>query len=557
MGFWALIHAGSQTLLYPRVWPWLGLLAGLLLPVGWLYRNRGGGLLLMALVSTSVAVLGLPFFATPTPPLWHLALAAFEFALGVTAATWGLRHITTLQEHWRDRLTRRSALARESRTDIRTVADTLPNARQAYDPLTYCHQADRLFIGLDPDGQPVYLDAADWRRSHVDIVGMTGSGKGVLAGVLLTQAVRQGEAVFVLDPKDDQYAPHVMAAAARAAGVPYYFIDLGADCAQWNPAAHKSAHELEELLVSGFGLAERGTDADFYRLNDRRAARECAEMMVHNRLSLPMGCAAFRNHPSARRASKFMEDLEEISSVATVATVDGLDLPQAIEDGAVVYVRGSLRHPRIMKLQRMLVLSMLQHCEHRPRDRARHVCLFLDEFRYLISASALEALASIRDKCAHVVLAHQTLGDLRQVTGDLDPAMVASSVTENCAIKFTYRVSDPDTALWLARMSGQILTDSETRSLETDAVLAEREREVRSLHQTERYLVDTNMLHSLPERCAVCYGAGLAQFVFTSPIKVTRDKRDHTPSIMRKASPPVRPKRRPKSNPQQEALWKD
>ena len=119
-----------------------------------------------------------------------------------------------------------------------------------------------------------------------------------------------------------------------------------------------------------------------------------------------------------------------------------------------------------------------------------------------------------------MVIAHQTVNDLRNVPGDLDPEQVVSSVTENCGLKFSYRVNDPDTALWLARMSGNILVDDEVRSLEANTVLAERERDIRSLRQSERYLVDTNMLQSLPPRCAVNYGNGLARFVFTSPVPV-------------------------------------
>ncbi len=156
----------------------------------------------------------------------------------------------------------------------------------------------------------------------------------------------------------------------------------------------------------------------------------------------------------------------------------------------------------------------------RSHVAALQVCLLLDEFRYLVSAPVLEALASIRDKRAHLVLAHQTLNDLRNVPADLDPEQVVASVAENCALKFAYRVNDPDTALWLARMSGSIVTDEETRTLETGALLAERAQETRSVRESERFLVDSNMLLSLPPRCAVRYGDGLASFIFTSPMPV-------------------------------------
>ncbi len=518
MGFWELIGGLSDNRFYAWGWPWLGLPGGLFLVFGLLRAPRVLGLLLLMLSAGIVLVMLAPHAAGAGRPAWHVWLFAGEFLVGAVAAALAARGTTGLLERWRGRWMLRSPLARATRTDIRTVEDLLPKARELYDPRMHCGSPDRVFLGLDPDGSAVHVDQALWRSSHVDIVGMTGSGKGILAGVLLTQAVRQGEAVVVVDPKDDEYAPRVMARAAREAGVPFYSLDLMAEMAQWNPLRGKTADEIEELLVASLGLGERGTEADFYRLNDRRAAREFARLFDDE--PLPVLLETFRGEPAARKATKFIDDMEEIAATPSARAEEGLDVAGAIAEGAVIYVRGSMRHARILKLQKMFVLSVVQHCERRARDEARPVCLFLDEFRYLVSAPVLEALASIRDKRAHLVLAHQTVNDLRNVPGDLDPEQVVASVTENCGLKFSYRVNDPDTALWLARMSGNILVDDEVRSLGANAVLAERERDIRSLRQSERYLVDTNMLQSLPPRCAVSYGNGLARFVFTSPVPV-------------------------------------
>ena len=207
----------------------------------------------------------------------------------------------------------------------------------------------------------------------------------------------------------------------------------------------------------------------------------------------------------------------------------GINLAELIQAGAVIYVRGSMRSPSILKLQRIFVLSVMQHIEARDRESARHVCLFMDEFKYLISRPALEALGAIRDKRAHVIIAHQSLGDLRDGPADLDPEAVVASVNENCAIKISYAVKDPDTADWLARMSGQILVDDEIRQVKTNVGLAETRENGRSLRQAERPLIDTNMLQALPERCAVLYGAGLAQFFFSAPITVTKTTAAVTP----------------------------
>lgn len=518
MGFWGLVGGLSETLFYGWGWPWLGLPGGAFLVWGILRAPRASGLLWLMSSALIGLVLLAPHVAGTARPGWHVLLFIGEFLAGIAAAAYAARRTSGALERWRARWRRGSPLVRDARTDIRTVGELLPGACDAYDPLPFCRSDDRLFLGLDPDGGAVHVDQALWRRSHVDIVGMTGSGKGVLAGVLLAQAVRQGEAVVVVDPKDDEYAPRVMERAAREAGVPFHRLDLMAETAQWNPLQGKTADEVEELLVASLGLGERGTEADFYRLGDRRAARAFAQLRDDE--SLPVLLETFRTEPAARKAAKFLDDMEEISATPSVRAETGLDIGQAIAEGAVLYARGSLRHSRILRIQKMLVLSVIQHCERRERETARQVCLFLDEFRYLVSAPVLEALASIRDKRAHLMLAHQTVNDLRNVSADMDPAQVVASVTENCGLKFAYRVNDPDTALWLARMSGNILVDDETRELETNAVLAERERDVRRLHQAERPLVDTNMLQSLPPRCAVAYGHGLARFVFTSPVPV-------------------------------------
>lgn len=132
----------------------------------------------------------------------------------------------------------------------------------------------------------MYVAWDKWRKSHIQIVGTTGSGKGVTAGVVLAQAVANGEAIVIVDPKNDEFLPHVMYQAAQAAGVPYIFVDLLSDNPQWNPLYGKTAREIEELFSAGFSLGEKGTDADFYRLYDRRAARVLSTIMPMPRPTL-------------------------------------------------------------------------------------------------------------------------------------------------------------------------------------------------------------------------------------------------------------------------------
>lgn len=524
-------------------WPYCGLLAGFSFSFAWIFRkHRACGLFWGIGLLASLFQLGL-YYGLPIVTmdmfgqainvggehLWAYLIGSITSILFVWLI---IRYFSPAAEIIKQRLTKTTSLERNRKTDIRQIGVHLPNPQQRYDPRKYFKPDKGIFFGLNEYKRPVYVSWDKWLRSHIEIVGTTGSGKGVSAGVLLTQAIAKGEAVVVLDPKNDEYMPHVMLQAARAAGVPYVYIDLLSDKPQWNPLHGKNEREIAELFSAGFSLGEKGTDADFYRLDDRRAARVLASMLPTPRPTLAEAyrLLATQEPDTAESGKKFAFDLEELGMIPATNISNGINLADLIKAGAVIYVRGSMRNPSILKLQRIFVLSVIQHIEARNRESARHACLFMDEVKYLISRPVLEALGAIRDKRAHVIIAHQSLGDLRDGPADLDPETVVASVNENCALKVSYAVKDPDTADWLARMSGQILVDDEIRQVKTNVGLAETRENGRSLRQAERPLIDTNMLQALPERCAVLYGAGLAQFFFTAPMSVTKSSMAVTPA---------------------------
>lgn len=533
------------------VWPYLGFLIGICLSCAWVFRESGIWIIFFGLgVLAAIFEFGLYFGLPPIAvslvgsPIY---LPAKHFWINLVGVYWGTLTVIFMTLYFssplvtfKDWLTRLTDRERNRRTDVRTISRYFSRVQQ-YDPYRYFKPTKGIFFGLNEHKRPVYVPWDKWRKSHIELVGTTGSGKGVSAGVLLTQAIAQGEAVVILDPKNDEFLPHVMHQAARAAGVPYVFLDLLADSPQWNPLYGKSALEIEELFSAGFLLGEKGTDADFYRLDDRRAVRVLAAMLPTSRPTLAESyrMLATQEPATAESGKKFAFDLEELGMISATNTTQGIDLAGLIQAGAVIYVRGSLRNPSILKLQRIFVLSIMQHIEARNRDSARHVCLFMDEFKYLISRPALEALGAIRDKRAHVIIAHQSLGDLRDCPADLNPESVVASVNENCAIKISYAVKDPDTADWLARMSGQILVDDEIRQVKTSVGLVETRENGRSLRLAERPLIDTNMLQALPDRCAVLYGAGLAQFFFTAPIGVIKTATAVTPLRFEPSMPEV------------------
>ena len=449
-------------------------------------------------------------------------------------------------------LTKKTSSQRDGRTDVRDIATILPSRNTNYDPKKYFRRR-KVFIGLSESGIPRYISTGEWRSSHCDLIGTTGSGKGVAAGVLIAQSISQGEAVFVLDPKEDEFLPHLLGQEARENDRPFYFIDLTGDKPQWNPYEYKTANEIEELLSGAFGQVSQGGIDDFYRGKDRACSRLFAKEFA--RCPAPVNdvyLSLLKSHPDAvEEAAKFNDDMLEVAQSPVTNVVDGFDIGKSICEGAVVYVRGSMRSPKVLKLQKSFVLSVMQNCESRDREAARSVAIFLDEFKYLISRPALEALGAIRDKRAHIILAHQSLGDLKDCPKDIDPQSVLSSVNENCRLKLAYRVNDPDTADWLSRMSGTILIDDETRIFQSVPGLAEVKAPNRHLRQAERPLIDSNMLLSLPKSCAVLFGSELAKYVFISPVRVKKEDGYLCPTVFAKSTANISQDSRPVSGPEE------
>jgi MFS family permease len=462
-----------------------------------------------------------PRLGVHTLPTWHLMAFAIGAAVGFMVGFYLIRRFTPTIERAKKRLTLRTRLERNRRTDVRDIEAFVPKRQAEYDPRQYFKAGD-YFLGLDEDGKPVY-----WlgRLPHVQLVGTTGAGKGVALGMIAAQALLNGAGVLFIDPKDDEWAPTVIFDAAQRAGVSYRFVDLRPTApAQLNLFAGATAAEIEELFLAGFGLSDKGEPADFYRVADRQAGAMVAQVAAQ-RQDTPASLYAKVRSAIDEAAPYFSGLLAEMAHLPAVNGRGGYDLAELLESGGAVYVVGSMRNAKVLRMQRMLLVRLIQLAERRDRtaaERPRAVLAVLDELKTQISRPAMESLQAARDKGVSILMAHQAVADLRDCPADMDPNSVVGGVMENCALKLCYRVQDPDTAEWLAKKSGVIQVDDEVRSVKKSIALAESIGGERSIRQAERFLVDENMLQNLPNRVGVVYGLGLAKFVQTAPLKVEK-----------------------------------
>ena len=482
----------------------LGLMS-LLPPLAWWTLNWIAGVLGVA--------------PAPLHILWGWAAGV---AMGFGAVFVWLRWAVGLRERAGSKLTRRSALERNRRTDVREIGQFLPSEIDKFNPLDFVSDKRGLFVGLSEDQQPIYIDYETWKLSHVLLSGRTRSGKGVAAQILLSQAIARGEFVVILDPKLDAWMPHVFCAAAQRAGQPYHFLDLRpGQPPQVNMFSGCDEETVENMLIAAFSLAEKGEAADFYRLSDRKAAREAARFIAQGHTAAD--ALAMFGQNWLEQAKGFHAALEEMADLDAVnaSASNGIDIAQLGNTGGVLYVAGDMGNTRVIRMQRMLLVRLMMLAKRGTAERL--ITVFADEFKVHISRPFMTSLGAAAGWGMHCILAFQSLQDLADVPADLDKDSVRGAVMENCAIQLSYRIKDPETAEWLAAATGTILVDDEVRKIERNLALSETVSAERTVRMAERFLIDTNMLMNLPAGCGVLSGASaLPAFCYTSPVRAAK-----------------------------------
>jgi len=231
------------------------------------------------------------------------------------------------------RATRRGGKV-EGLADVRTVFDEAQETPQ-YNVEPYFRESKGLFIGLDADTQePVYIPWNDYRKTHMQVLGSTGFGKGVATCMFLAQSLRAGECVVVVDPKDDEFAPNVLNRIAQQCGAAFYLIDLRPEhplTLQPNPPQlnlfkHCTKTEMEEMIMTAFDMGEKGGDSDFYRLFDRKAARDVSARVIAQALATNSSpamrdlvkAAHQSDRINAEKGQKFLADLEELAELESL-----------------------------------------------------------------------------------------------------------------------------------------------------------------------------------------------------------------------------------------------
>lgn len=431
--------------------------------------------------------------------------------------------VSSVMRRWRN------LQVEEVESDIRNERARY-NAKDFEPPKHYDPKKEKIFMGLDIDNKPVYVPAKTWRSNNMQVVGPTGFGKGVMLGCLMDQAIRFGDALFYIDPKEDEWAPRLMLQAAQECNRPFIYISLRDNgYGYWSPFLGGPRRNAYTRMINIFGMVESGGDSDFYKI---------VEKMQLNRLIGPndsydletlygkikSGNKAQKNdRDKALKVEALLENWRQISSLNPGPEKKSFSIEQALLDGAIVYVQGDLQDDVVKTATKALIMEVIQEAMRLKAQRKHHLTLIVDEVSFLVSKQLRDALATNRSFNVNIVTAYQSVTDLEAPDDKtLDGKALAQSINVNSQLKLFYGGADYQTAEWVSQLSGTItkeVTAMEKTRIRTAG--AEEWEQGRTVKRLEEALIPLNVILTLPHRVSVFFQPGqLATPVFTAPAPV-------------------------------------
>lgn len=307
-------------------------------------------------------------------------------------------------------------------------------------------------------GTPFGIRRSD-RRSHMYVIGKTGTGKSTLLKTLILHDIAAGEGLALFDPHGD-LAQEVVSQipstrredliylnvpdrsciwhfnpfadipqekhALAAAGMVEVFKKLWPD--EWGP-------RLEHLLRNVvFTLLETGdaTFADIPRLLSNREYRGAMVKKVSNEMVREFWEKEFAGYSPAFRAVVTAPLLNKVGAFLTDPLLHSIlagarssfDLRRIMDEGNILVVnlaKGKLGEGPAALLGSLLVshlsLAAMERAD-RPQEERRDFYLYLDEFHTFATLTLATMLSELRKYRLNMILAHQYLSQLEPEVRD-------------------------------------------------------------------------------------------------------------------------------------------
>ena len=464
------------------------------------------------------------FFFTVVDSLKHLwtAPAAGLLAGLFLRIAWKRYYMPLRSRFWRQLRFKQSA---DSLSDIRKEKSRL-------EPQTFLpansYKNNQFCYGLGEDKKPIYISEDIWKVHNQKIIGPTQTGKGVLIGVQLDQSIRKNHCTIFVDPKGDKHAIHIMNQACKAAGRELIVLDFSSvsDALAWEPFLNGSTRERRARLHFAFGLKDTGSDADFYKANERKVIDSVWKKWNGTISNLESILSEGKNADHSKRTLSYLGEWLHLPAFNN--TGNNFSLDEFIESGGVLYVRSSLQDETVIKGTTVFLMDLAQSLMrlYTENRRPNHVFAVIDEVRFLMTDLLADSLATICGFDAHFAIAYQSVLDIRNLKDkNINAAAVEQSVNINCKQTICYMAADTETAEWISDQTGEI-QKSVTRmeGIEINELGGEVWEKRRVLNREAENYITPNVLRMMPERTGVLLlPSELAKILYTCWVPVTEN----------------------------------
>lgn len=451
---------------------------------------------------------------------WLLPLG---FAVGCTVRFTYQRWVAPEFSAWLRTIRNRTEL--DELSDVRKTIGALQP--KEFDPRQY-YRDGVMFFGLDQQDRPVYEPIDTVRKTNLQIIGPTRFGKGVALGVLLDQAARFGHTVIYVDPKHDEWLPWVLKDAASAVGRRFVMVDLLNNQGGWHPFMAGSILDRRDRIISAFGLGDSGSDADFYKGQERQILDQILPKSSGSIASMLKALEALNEdgEPLKDRARRLYDGLREFAQIPALNPKQkGLQTADVLRQGWLLYFAGDIESAILKKATLVFIKEVCRMAQTLAQERDRHLTFAIDELKFLVSQELSNALATSIQNRVNMIVLHQSVQDLLAPEDrTLNAKAIEASVRTNCQLKLLYKC-DPDTAEWAAAMSGTAIRKvARMERTEINDVGGEQWQRERTMGDQEEALIPMNTLLTLPPRVGALYGPQrLAVIAFVHPLRVTKD----------------------------------
>ena len=442
---------------------------------------------------------------------------ALGFVISVTYARFITPKFSALKRRFRVRQ------SGDELSDIRVEANRM-QAKQ-FNPKDY-YQPDEIFFGLDEKGKPIAIKEDTWKVQNQRYIGPTQTGKGVLLGVQLDQAIRNNHTVIFIDPKPDPYGFSIMKQACLETKREFVALDLNDQQVfplKYELFAGGSYRDRLGRLISCAKLESTGNESDYYHRKERAILNE---VFPREPCSLPALLELLEQEQYQDKTGtscSMIREMLHVQSLDVRPDNDTLNLADILRHNQVLYVRSSLHDSVVKAASTMLITEVIQEVMRLKAERQSHVFLVIDEIAFLISETIADALATMTSFDAHLCLAYQSEGDLLNGHDTkINWKAIAQRVKTNSKIHLYYRAEEFDTAQIMADKSGtQVKAVTRAQRVSTGRHLEETWEGNRDIHGVEEAFIHPNVAMTLPERVGVFFQpTQTAQVLYTSWVPV-------------------------------------